>query len=77
VARGIQSVGTCVPDCARGARGSYPVEVVLWGGAPAARHPGEQRYTTITLLYPGVRPSVPSGRRWVPVADSATWPLWG
>jgi hypothetical protein len=44
------------------------VNVVLW--RPAAAGPGSQRYTSITLLYPGAHPAYVGSRR--PVTTSMT-----
>src|SRR5581483_9811335 len=59
----VQEQNDCVPDCAAGHFHGYPVLVVLWRDAATAGHPGERRYTRITLLYPGARPDVYDGRR--------------
>jgi hypothetical protein len=53
-ATGVEHVNDCVPYCAAGHFHSYPVDVVLWGSAAAG--PGHQRYTKITMLYPGAHP---------------------
>jgi hypothetical protein len=53
-ATGLQTVNDCVPYCAAGHFHRYPVDAVFWGSAAAG--PGRQRYTTITLVYPGARP---------------------
>ena len=44
------------------------MNVVLW--RPAAAGPGSQRYTSITLLYPGAHPAYVGSRR--PVTTSMT-----
>jgi hypothetical protein len=54
-ATGLQTVNDCVPYCAAGHFHRYPVDAVFWGSAAAG--PGSQRYTKITLLYPGARPA--------------------
>lgn len=54
-ATGVQAENDCLPNCAAGHFHSYPVDVVLWGSAAAG--PGSQRYTTVSLLYPGARPA--------------------
>jgi hypothetical protein len=76
-ATGIQLLNTCQPSCAHGRFHSYPVRAIFWGGAPVSGHPGEQRYTMITLLYTGQAPSVPSGSSQVPGPPSVTGSLWG
>ena len=55
-ATGVQKENDCVPDCASGHFHSYPVDVIFWGRI--AVRPGEQRFTRVTLLYPGARPPV-------------------
>ena len=69
-ATGVQAVNDCVPYCAAGHFRRYPVDVVLW--QPAAAGPGSQRYTSITLLYPGAHPAYAGRRR--PVTTSMTLP---
>jgi hypothetical protein len=69
-ATGVQAVNDCVPYCAAGHFRRYPVDVVLW--QPAAAGPGSQRYTSITLLYPGAHPAYTGSRR--PVTTSMTLP---
>ncbi len=69
-ATGVQVLNDCVPYCAAGHFHRYPVGVVLWH--PAAAGPGSQRYTSITLLYPGAHPAYVGSRR--PVTTSMTLP---
>ncbi len=69
-ATGVQAVNDCVPYCAAGHFHRYPVDVVLWH--PTAAGPGSQRYTSITLLYPGAHPAYTGSRR--PVTTSMTLP---
>jgi hypothetical protein len=69
-ATGVQALNDCVPYCAAGHFRRYPVDVVLWH--PAAAGPGSQRYTSITLLYPGAHPAYVGSRR--PVTTSMTLP---
>ncbi|HEU5392329.1 MAG TPA: hypothetical protein VFV73_41220 [Streptosporangiaceae bacterium] len=69
-ATGVQAVNDCVPYCAAGHFHRYPVDVVLWN--PEAADPGSQRYTSITLLYPGAHPAYTGSRR--PVTTSMTLP---
>jgi hypothetical protein len=57
-ATGVQEVDNCIPYCAAGHFHGYPVDVVFWGGASLPGHPGSQRYTSVTVLYPGARPNV-------------------
>jgi hypothetical protein len=56
-ATGIQEQNDCNPYCAAGHFHAYPVNVILWGGTPVRNEPGTDRYTKITLLYPGARPA--------------------
>jgi len=53
-ATGVQNENDCLPDCAAGHFHSYRVDVEFWGGI--AVRPGEQRFTKVTLRYPGARP---------------------
>lgn len=69
-ATGVQNVSDCVPYCAAGRFHRYPVDVVLWH--PATAGPGSQRYTAITLLYPGPHPAYAGHRR--PVTTSMALP---
>jgi hypothetical protein len=69
-ANGAQELNDCVPYCAAGHFHRYPVDVVL--GRPAAAGPGSQRYTSITLLYPGAHPAYVGSRR--PVTTSMKLP---
>jgi hypothetical protein len=71
-ATGVQEENDCVPYCAAGHFHGYPVLVVLWRDATVTGHPGQQRYTRITLLYPGARPEVYNGSRWVRAPESQT-----
>jgi hypothetical protein len=61
-ATGTQEVNDCLPYCAAGHFHSYPVDVIFWGGASLHGHPGSQRYTSVTLVYPGARPNVGAHR---------------
>jgi hypothetical protein len=69
-ANGAQELNDCVPYCAAGHFHRYPVDVVL--SHPAAAGPGSQRYTSITLLYPGAHPAYVGSRR--PVTTSMKLP---
>jgi len=46
----------CVPNCASGKIGSYPVVAVLTGSATVKGYPADRRYTEVTLIYTGKRP---------------------
>jgi hypothetical protein len=74
-AKGTEHVNTCTPDCAQGKFHVYRVDTVLWGGTPVARHPGETRYTEITRIYPGARPSIDSHGKVVPAPEVVTQSL--
>jgi hypothetical protein len=69
-ATAVQNLNDCVPYCAAGHFRRYPVNVVLWH--PAAAGPGSQRYTSVTLLYPGAHPAYAGHRR--PVTASMALP---
>ncbi|WP_042364741.1 hypothetical protein [Streptacidiphilus neutrinimicus] len=47
----------CVPYCAAGHFRGFPVKVRLDQPVPWTGHPGQVRYTRITLDYPGARPT--------------------
>ena len=57
-ATGVQEVNDCLPYCAVGHFHGYRVDVIFWGDASLPGRPGSQRYTSVTLLYPGARPNV-------------------
>ncbi len=76
-AAGTQHENDCIPDCAGGHFHGYPVLAVLWGSAPVSGHPALHRYAEITLIYPGARPKVYNGHRWVTGPVTVTMPLWG
>jgi hypothetical protein len=61
-ATGVQEVNDCLPYCAAGHFHGYPVDVIFWGGTSLHGHPGGQRYTSVTLLYPSTRPNVGAHR---------------
>jgi hypothetical protein len=73
---GTQVEDDCIPYCAAGHYHSYPVLVVLWGTAALRGDPGTLRYTNMTLLYPGARPEVYNGRRYVEGPAAVTISLW-
>jgi hypothetical protein len=72
-ATGVQEVNDCIPYCAAGHFHGYPVDVIFWGAASLHGHPGSQRYTSVTLLYPGARPNVGAHR----APATVTLPLLG
>ena len=76
-ASGIQEENDCIPYCAAGHFHAYPVDVIFWGSAALHGEPGTQRYTTVTLLYPGARPQIYNGHRYVRGPDTVTMSLWG
>ncbi|WP_042383439.1 hypothetical protein [Streptacidiphilus melanogenes] len=47
----------CVPYCAAGHFHGFPVDVRLDQPVPWTGHPGQVRYTRLTLDYPGARPT--------------------
>ena len=63
----------CIPYCAAGHFHSYPVLVMLWANQP---YGAAQRYTEITEILPGARPSVFNGHNWVPAKRVETSQLW-
>lgn len=48
----------CIPNCATGHILNGPVVVELYGSAAVKGHPGEYRYTRVTITYLGARPAV-------------------
>jgi hypothetical protein len=56
IARGMDWINNCEPDCARGTYHSYPVYVAFGGSADVYGHPGEVRYARYRFIYPGQRP---------------------
>jgi hypothetical protein len=73
-ATGVFARNDCIPSCVGGHFHSYPVLAVLWG--PVAYHHG-QRLNKLTLIFPGARPAVFNGHKWVPGPVTVTNPLWG
>ncbi|MYW18902.1 hypothetical protein GT045_14390 [Streptomyces sp. SID486] len=65
---GLNLVNDCKPYCAAGTFHAYPVSIRLDGSKTWKKHPEFQRYTRLSLTYPGVRPE---GYRQV-----MTYPLW-
>jgi hypothetical protein len=41
----------CTPYCAAGHVHDYPALVVLWGSGAVKGHPGDRRYTELTLIF--------------------------
>lgn len=56
-AYGTEWENDCKPNCAQGHTHYYPVVAMLWGSATVDGHPGEQRYTKVTLSYLKGRPA--------------------
>ena len=56
-AYGTERENDCKPNCAQGHTHYYPVVAMLWGSATVDGHPGEQRYTKVTLSYLKGRPA--------------------
>ncbi|MEU8033094.1 hypothetical protein [Streptomyces sp. NPDC049099] len=65
---GVNWVNDCTPYCAAGTFHSYPVVIRLAGEKQWKKHPSFERYTQISLTYPGARPE---GFKQV-----MTYPLW-
>jgi hypothetical protein len=74
---GTQEENDCIPYCAAGHFHAYPVDVVFWGSTALTGEPGTQRYETVTLLYPGARPPVYNGHKYVEGPQTVTLSLWG
>ena len=73
---GTQEENDCIPYCAAGHFHAYPVLVVLWDTAALRGSPGTVRYTKITLIYPGARPRVYNGHKYVEGPQTVTMSLW-
>lgn len=54
---GTDVANDCLPYCAAGTFHEYPAVVTLSGAEPWQGHPGVERYTQITVEYPGARPA--------------------
>lgn len=69
---GIVSEDDNYPDHAQGKTYTVPVLVTLWGSHVVRNHPGDDTYTTMTMIFPGKRPAV-----WVEVNGKwhATFPV--
>lgn len=64
----------CIPYCAAGHFHKYPVLVVLW--RPVGYSHGV-RFSELTEIFPGVRPKIFNGHKWVEgpqVVTSSLWP---
>ena len=57
-AYGTEWQNDCKPNCAEGHIRNYPVVAALWGSAAVKGHPGERRYTEVTVSYANGRPAV-------------------
>ena len=55
---GIVSEDDNYPNHAAGKTYTVPVLVTLWGSRAIKNHPGDDTYTTMTLIFPGKRPAV-------------------
>jgi len=76
-ATGTQEENDCIPYCAAGHFHAYPVDVVFWGSTAVSGNPGTLRYATFTLLYPGARPPIYNGHKYVEGPQTITQSLWG
>jgi hypothetical protein len=64
----------CIPNCVGGHFHKYPVLVVLW--RPVSYSHGV-RFSELTEIFPGVRPKIFNGHKWVDgpqVVTSSLWP---
>jgi hypothetical protein len=77
-AKGVLAENDCLPYCAAGHFRSYPAVVVFWGDAAVQNHPGERRYTMMTVILTGPRPRYYDylTHKWVtaPVTQTSTLP---
>ena len=76
-ARGTLVQNDCTPYCAAGHFHRYPALVVLWGGKAVKNHPGERRYTELTMILTGARPRFYDTvhHKWVTAPMTQTFPL--
>src|SRR5262245_12120611 len=76
-ARGTLVQNDCTPYCAAGHFHRYPALVVLWGSKAVKNHPGERRYTELTLILTGPRPRFYDAvhHKWVTAPMTQTFPL--
>ncbi|WP_225823695.1 hypothetical protein [Streptomyces naphthomycinicus] len=65
---GVNMVNDCKPYCAAGTFHAYPVTVRLVGAKTWTKHPEFQRFSQLSLTYPGARPD---GYQQI-----MTYPLW-
>lgn len=65
---GIVSEDDNYPNHAAGKTYTVPVLVTLWGSHAVRNHPGDDTYTTMTMIFPGKRPAVwvASNGKWHP-----------
>jgi hypothetical protein len=56
VATGVSTVNDCLPNCVSGHEVSDPATVTLADPAPWFQHPDTQRFTKLTMHYPGEHP---------------------
>jgi hypothetical protein len=76
-ARGTLVQNDCMPYCAAGHFHRYPALVVLWGSKAVKNHPGERRYTELTLILTGSRPRFYDAvhHKWVTAPMTQNFPL--
>jgi hypothetical protein len=69
-AAGALEENDCIPYCAAGHFHAYPALVILWGNQAVKNHPGEHRYTMMTTILTGARPSHAPVTQTIPLAVS-------
>jgi hypothetical protein len=76
-ARGTLVQNDCMPYCAAGHFHRYPALVVLWGSKAVKNHPGERRYTELTLILTGPRPPFYDAvhHKWVTAPVAQKFPM--
>ncbi len=75
-ATGILVQNDCIPYCAAGHFHRYPVLAVLWRPVGYGHNHGT-RFSELTEIFPGARPRIYNGHKWVEgprVVTSSLWP---
>jgi hypothetical protein len=73
-ATGVLVQNDCIPNCVGGHFHKYPVLAILW--RPVGYSHGV-RFSELTEIFPGVRPKIFNGHKWVDgphVVTSSLWP---